>query len=224
MIKYVFTDVDDTFLDFSLSGEFAIKKMFEEHGFEHKEDAYKAFLKIGTPLWNMVTEKKINIARLQELRWPGIFAELNIDYDKSIDYEMEYRNHLAKTVFKIEGAEEYLKYLSEKYILCAATNSYYFQQKSRFDIAGFTKYFTHIFASHELGAEKPYAEFFERCLEKAGCRDKSEVIMIGDSLSADVRGAKEVGIKTIWFNRHGIDCDSGADYVINHLTDIKNIL
>ena len=54
--------------------------------------------------------------------------------------------------------------------------------------------------SQEVGAEKPAREVFEKALERAHCAP-SEAVHVGDSVRADVEGARRSGLQAIWLNR-----------------------
>ena len=225
MIKYVFIDIDDTIIDFHKSAEVSIKNMLKEQNLPCPDNVMIKYRKVCDPLWHKVEKREITLKQLQEIRWQMVFRELGVDYNPEIDYEQKYRENLAKTVFEIEGSRQLLEYLSKKYTVCAASNSYYFQQIKRLKLAGFDKYITHLFTSNEIGAEKPYKDFFEGCFEKLSNPPKNEVIMIGDSLTADIDGAFEYGIKSIWFNKNKIDAQNvKADYTVLKLVDIMEKL
>ena len=233
MIKYVFIDIDDTIIDFQLSAESAIRKMLEEENIPCPENFMKIYRDACDPLWRMVERREITLNELQKIRWAKVFENMGVSYNTEVDYEQKYREQLSLTDFKVEGSDELLKYLSEKYTICAASNSHYFQQINRIKLCGFDKYITHLFTSNEIGYEKPYHLFFEGCFEKLGNPSKDEVIMIGDSLTADVAGAYEFGIKSIWFNSkksvwNNLKSDKpneiNAGYIVSSLLEIKNIL
>ena len=82
----------------------------------------------------------------------------------------------------------------------------------------------HLFISEEIGAAKPSPLFFEACLAALAPLQPDEVLMIGDSLTADIAGAKACGIRTCWY-RHGSHKDgSMADYCVADLREICGIL
>ena len=224
MVKYVLIDMDDTLCDFFLSANCAIEKMFKKNGFPYDENTLKIYREVCDPLWNLVEKRELTLKELQKVRWTKVFKRLNIDAPDG-DYESQYRENLANTVFLIDGAKELLKYLSSKYTVCVETNSHYNQQMARLKLAGLDLYVHHLFTSNEIGYEKPYKEFYAACLEKLGNPDKSEVIMIGDSINADVKGAWEFGIKAIWFNskQKGETCPY-AQYTVDSLVGIMDIL
>lgn len=224
MVKYVLIDMDDTLCDFFKSANYAIEKMFNQNGFPYDKDTLKVYREVCDPLWNLVEKRELTLKELQKVRWSKVFERLNINAPSG-DYEAQYRKNLSETVFLIDGAKELLKYLSSKYTVCVATNSHYNQQMSRLKLAGLDRFVHHLFTSNEIGYEKPYKEFYRVCLEKLNNPNKSEVIMIGDSLNADVKGAYEFGIKSIWFNAKQKDISSPyATYTVDSLLKIKDIL
>ena len=134
--------------------------------------------------------------------------------------------HIDNKVVFVEGAMDIVEYLSKKYILCSASNAPYVQQIERLKNSGIDKYLTHKFISQELGVPKPDPRFFEKCLERLDYKDKSKMVMIGDSLTADILGGKNFGIKTIWFNFEKLSppYKINPDYTVNTLHEIKNLL
>ena len=86
--------------------------------------------------------------------------------------------------------------------------------------------FKNLFVSDAIGYQKPTKEFFEGCFCRIPNFKKEETIIIGDSLSSDIRGGRSVGIKTCWFNPKKLENNTEykADYEIASLDEIKNIL
>ena len=85
------------------------------------------------------------------------------------------------------------------------------------------RWITKTFISEEVGAPKPQKEFFDAALKGV---DRASVILIGDSLTADIRGANDAGIKSIWYDPAGKGAGSIAapDFIVNRLEEIKKIL
>lgn len=80
------------------------------------------------------------------------------------------------------------------------------------DRVGLGRYITHIFCFREIGAEKPSEKFFATIVERLGCR-RDEVVMVGDNLEKDVRGALARGICAIWLNVAGAEVPPGIDAI-----------
>ena len=125
----------------------------------------------------------------------------------------------------IDGAKDIVEYLSKKYILCSASNAPYIQQIGRLTTSGLISYFKHNFISQEIGFDKPSKEFFDVCFERLNGIKKEQTIMIGDSLTADIKGARDYGITSIWFNFEKVLVNEKvSDYVVDNLREIKDIL
>ncbi len=224
MIKAVFIDVDDTILDFHKSSADAIEKMFRAKGYPFKEDTLEIYHKINYPLWQRVTNGEMTADELKLIRWNEIFKALGIEGD-GIEFEEMYKDYLTRTHYLVDGAEELLKYLSSKYKVYAASNAHYEQQRQRLEGAGVLKYLSGIFCSHEIGADKPSKRFFEHCFESIKNTNPSELVMIGDNGEADIKGAHDCGMKTIWFNMRGRYAKPDeADFSVDSLTQIMKIL
>lgn len=224
MIKYVLIDVDDTIIDFYKSSEDSLRKMFALKGYPFKEDTMEIFHRVNSPLWKQVTEGKMTVEHLRQIRFNEVFKALGIVGD-GVEFEKMYKDYLTNTSFLMPNAEKLLKYLKSKYKVYAASNAHFDQQYNRLKLAGVLEYFDGIFTSHEIGAEKPKAEFFEHCLKELGGPDASEVIMIGDNLMADIEGAKNCKIGGIWYNFRSRSGDEKiADYTVKDLAEIIKIL
>lgn len=224
MIKYALFDIDNTLIDFGESAKIAMPRLFEKMGYPYTDDVPKMYHKVGAPLWASLERGEITGKYLRSIRWGLIMKELGYECD-SIAMEAEYAEQLANVAVLVEGADELLKYLKEKgYTVAIASNSYQAQQERRTKLAGLDRFIDYYFTSMDMGAEKPSAEFFNKCFERLGNPSKEEMIMIGDSLTADVAGGRGVGIKTIWFDKFKTYAENDADYCVTALADIKKIL
>ena len=119
-----------------------------------------------------------------------------------------------------------MKYLHGKYLLAVASNGPYEQQVNRLEKVGLLSYVDHMFVSGKIGHAKPSRAFFDACIEKMGDLKPEEVMMIGDSISADITGAKDYGMQTCWYNHKVAPLEQGemADYTVDSLEEIKEIL
>ena len=123
-------------------------------------------------------------------------------------------------------AEQLLRELSSKYRLYLASNGAAAVQNPRLDDAGIRKYFQGIFISEEIGADKPSKAFFDACFAAIPNFRVEEAAMVGDSLTSDIRGGHNAGLRTVWFNCHGKEprADIRPDYVIQNLSDLIPLL
>ena len=101
-----------------------------------------------------------------------------------------------------DGAAELVAKLSGTYRLCAASNGMRHQQVERLKKAGMYGAMEHVFVSETIGFEKPSAPFFDYCFRVLRDVKPEETLMIGDSVTADIKGALAYGIPCIWFDRY----------------------
>jgi YjjG family noncanonical pyrimidine nucleotidase len=224
MLKAILVDIDNTLLDFNACTLKAMKECFSEYGLSYKEEYYDVFRRINNAMWEEVEKGTLTVPRLYEIRWNTIFSELGIVAD-GISFEKKFHWYIETGYEKVEGAEELLSYLSEKYYVAAASNAPFEQQKGRLFSAGLLPFIKELFVSEKIGAQKPSPEFFDHCIGVLGI-PRDEIIIIGDSISADIKGGIAAGIKTCWFNPSAQVRPEGVnpDFEVSSLEAIKNIL
>lgn len=225
MITNVLIDVDNTLLDFNKCAEAAIKIGFSKWNIGYSEKVFPLFLEVNDQLWHKIETGEIDKKTLYQLRWKTIFEKLGIDADGPA-FEQDFRTIFSDSKEPVDGAYELLDYLSEKYTVCVASNASYQQQLKRLKHADMLKYFDAVFNSEQIGYPKPEVKFFDACFERLGNIPKESVIIIGDSLSADINGGAAYGLKTLWFNyaKAPVPNYVKADFIVNSLDEIKNIL
>ena len=225
MIKVVLLDVDNTLMDFHECARQAMYLTAEELGISFPADIFEVFTEINNGLWLDIEKGILTVDELHQIRWGKIFAAVGIERD-GVEFEQGFLKNLAQGSATVEGAKELLEYLASKYTLCVASNAPYSQQTSRLFNAGLLDYFEKLFISETIGFSKPQKEFFDACMEELPGVEKEEIIMIGDSLTADIAGAAAYGIKTCWYNYGKASAEKAAmaDYMVNTLSEIQAIL
>lgn len=235
MIKAVLIDIDNTLLDFDAYVQNAMKDGFEKFNLgEYDDSMFKVFERINTEMWKQIEEGTLTFEGLLQKRWNNIFSALNISFDGR-RFEEYFRGCLFDSAIPVKGAEDLLEYLKDRYILCVASNGPYEQQVNRLKRGNMLSYFTKLFISEKIGASKPSEEFFSHCLRELNHEQRhggeceilpSEVIMIGDSLTSDILGAVNSGLKTCFFDRSTSKRADNLpiDYIAHTLDDIRNFL
>ena len=124
------------------------------------------------------------------------------------------------------GAEELLEALYGKYPLYIVSNGNLSVQEGRIASSGIAKYFGEIFISQQIGFDKPRKEFFDACFARIPGFDRERSIIVGDSLTSDIRGGINAGIKTCWYNPRGKAAreDIRPDYSIAELNELPGLL
>ncbi|MBQ8427516.1 MAG: YjjG family noncanonical pyrimidine nucleotidase [Clostridia bacterium] len=224
MIKTVFIDIDNTLLDFNESSKECIRQAFGEQGLPFIETTFPTFKTINDGLWLKIEKGELDRPGLHKIRFNLVLEALGLKGDGPL-IEKRFREILFDTAIAVDGARDTLKYLASKYKVYAASNAIYLQQINRLTKTNMIEFFSGLFISEKLGVTKPTKEFFDACMLGANAK-KEETVMIGDSISADIIGAKEYGLKTVWYNHNKESKNVGeiADYIVNNLVEIKNIL
>ena len=224
-IKAILIDIDNTLLDFNKGAKIAMEKALNECGVEFKDEYFTTFTRENDLLWEKIERGELTRQGLHKIRFHIIFDALGItaDGDKA---EIKFREALFDVAETVDGANELLEYLSKKYLLYCASNAIYLQQINRLKLAKMHDYFNGFFISEIIGEQKPTKEFFDYCFEHMNGISKDQTIMIGDSLTADIIGAKNYGIKSIWYNHlnKSNTTDIVPDFEVKSLLDIKNII
>lgn len=204
MIRVILIDIDNTLLDFDAYVRHSMKKGFEKYQLKpYEEGMYAVFRQINTGLWKQIEKGEITFHDLEMTRWNKIFDALGIDFD-GVRFERFFRRELFDNAIPMPGALQALAYLKERFLLCVASNGPLEQQLNRLRVGGMLDYFTHTFISEQVGASKPTEEFYGYCLSVINQHSDTpilpeEVVMIGDSVSADMAGGRQNGLKTCWF-------------------------
>ncbi len=225
MIKAILMDIDNTILDFRECSRDSMKKAYLEAGLTYEEYMFEVFTKTNEQLWREIEKGTLTKQKLLKVRWNTVFRKLNIDYD-GVKFEGRFRAFLELSGHTVDGAKEVLEYLSKKYKVYAASNGFEKIQHGRLIESKLIIYFQELFLSEKAGYSKPSRGFFDYCFKRMGNIDKEEVIIIGDSLHADMQGGLDYGIKTCWFNykKEEISQDIKVDYIIDDLLGIYSIL
>ena len=205
-IKIVFVDIDNTLLDFDGYVRSCMKDGFRHFGIGVYEPwMYDVFTAENNKLWNMIEEERLDFAGLEKVRWNIVFEKLGFHFDGLV-FEKYFRAYLNESAIPVEGSFDLLDSLKSKYVVCAASNGPYDQQRHRLEIGGMLKYFDHVYISEKIGFSKPSAEFFDFCLNDINSKrtepvSANECVVIGDSITADIKGALNYGMNAIFYDR-----------------------
>lgn len=222
-IKAVLIDVDDTLIDFEKCARYGIYKSAEELGLSLPVNTFEIFKDINDELWRRFEKGELDRQTVLDSRWNKVFAITGTRCEGSL-FEEYFIDHLEASHFHVRGALPLLRYLSEKYYLCIASNAPRALQLNRLENAGMLSYFNDIFLSGAIGLNKPTPEYFAYCLDNMNLKPE-EVCMLGDSLTADIGGAKKSGLMTIWFNKYKDESRPELyDHEVKRLCDVRKFL
>ncbi|GAA3187070.1 YjjG family noncanonical pyrimidine nucleotidase [Lentilactobacillus kefiri] len=218
-------DVDDTLLNFQASEKHAITKLFNTIGEELTPTIYEDYHELNEHLWQQYELGKITRSQLLGTRFSLFFGK----YGKHVDgqaYEKAYRSYLAEGHTKMPHAQELLADLSTNHDIYVVTNGIAKTQRRRLNESGLAPYFTHVFASEAVGYQKPDPAFFDYVAKKITGFSKPSSLVIGDSLTSDIKGAAAYGLDSVWFNpQHQANpTKTSPTYEIDQLLRLESIV
>lgn len=227
MKKYttLYFDADDTLFDYKTAEKNAIKNTFNDYNITVTTELLEQYSKINKQLWLELEKGYITQQFLMEERFRLLFKQLNVLSDEK-KVGVTYLDYLSKENLLLNDAEKICAYLSQKYKIVIITNGIAKVQRKRIGNSAIQKYINYLVISEEAGTRKPDKEIFEYAGEKIGERDRSAILMIGDSLTSDIQGGINFGINTCLFNPLQIDNNTNIepDYEISKLTEIIEIV
>lgn len=212
MYKAIFVDIDDTLLDYvpccreafdaamdTLSAEGGLSA--ERSVFCQRSGLFNLFFDIAGRLFSEAKHGKYTIAEVMDLYPKEFIAAIGYPDSAVEPFKHAFRAAWGKTHTLVPEAEEMLEALKNKgYRLFAASNSFGHLQRSRLEQAGILHYFEDTFISMDIGYDKPDIRFYQEALRRAGLKS-GEVLMIGDSMTTDIEGAKNAGMDALFFDR-----------------------
>lgn len=225
MVRNVFLDLDNTIFDFTKAEHLALAKTLRQLGLEPTEAVLNRYSEINLAQWKLLELGKITREQVKCRRFRFLFEELGATASE-VEAARIYEHLLGQGHYYMEGAEALLEALRGKYRLYLASNGTTSVQQGRLASAGIADVFDGIFLSESIGAEKPSEQFFACCFSQIPDFHREETVMVGDSLTSDIRGGINAGIRTIWFHPQDGPNTSEIqpDYEIRQLAELPPLL
>lgn len=227
MIKVLLWDIDGTVLNFLKAEYVAIKQCFAELGLgECTDEMIGRYTKINRKYWEKLERGEITKPEVLVGRFREFFEAEGLPVEKAEAFNKEYQVRLGDTICFCDDAYELVKSLKCNYKQYAVTNGTKVAQDKKLKKSGLDQLLDGVFISEEVGVEKPGIGFFEYVWNCIGEYEKSEIMIIGDSLTSDMKGGNNAGIVCCWYNPGHVVNDKGVtvDYEVDNLQLLPGIL
>jgi 2-haloacid dehalogenase len=223
--KWLMFDADGTLFDYDKAEATALRRTFREVGCRYDPAFHGAYRQINAELWLEFERGGISQGRLRIERFERLFKAFDIGCDTQT-FSACYLRNLAKGADLVDGAEEVIKALAKKVGLLLITNGLAEVQRPRFARSALQTYFADVVISEEVGAAKPRQEIFDVAFQRMGSPAKNEVLIVGDSLTSDMKGGSDYGIDTCWFNpaQRSHDGATPIRYEIRNLAEVLSLV
>tara|TARA_R110002049_G_scaffold156512_1_gene321531 strand:- start:187 stop:930 length:744 start_codon:yes stop_codon:yes gene_type:complete len=241
MLKALFLDMDETLCDTAAANREATRLLAEEltrlYGNElDSQTVAQAYVRGMYRQWNdsqrqrylpIIEQRGEGTFRAQLIR--DLLAEQDID-----DVSQETAQSLLDKFDKdrldafhfYPGIEEFLAEARKLFTLVVITNGPEYSQVPKVQAVHLARHVDHIIIGGQEPEQKPAASIFKKALKLAKC-EAHEAIHVGDSLAADIAGAHNSGITSVWIqHQQPLDAELGINphHTVLHPREIPALI
>ena len=226
-IKTILWDVDGTLLDFNAAERAAIRTLFADFGLGECTDTMLArYHDINISFWQRLERNELTREQLLTGRFEEFFSEYGISTKIAPEFNERYQLTLGDTIVYRDDSLNIVKALKGKVRQYVVSNGTITAQTKKLDRSKLGEQMDGVFLSEELGAEKPNPAFFDQVFSAICAKDRSTVMIVGDSLTSDIQGGINAGIRTCWYNPDGkpVPDSCRVDHIISDLHELIALL
>lgn len=221
MYRYLLLDFDNTLVNFNETERRTLRVTFSAlFGRCLTDEETELYHRINDECWKMLERKEIDKPMLQKLRFSRYTEALGLTGADVMEVNRTYMDNLAKTVVEYPFSYDVCRRLAEQYELYVITNGTTHIQKARLAGTRFAPFIRNLFISDEIGVNKPAPEYFDAVEREIGDPDRSRYLVIGDSVTSDIRLGKNAGTDTCFVGT----AENDADYTIASLEELPDLL
>lgn len=220
-------DADDTLFDFDKAENTALRSFYSLQKIPVPFDEFKEVYEIeNAKLWKALEEGATTPGEIKVNRFVNTMKKLSIYQDNGVELSRVFVDELAKCDYLLEGASEFIASINGSFKMIIITNGLWDVQRRRVGLSDIYSSFSGLIVSEKVGASKPDGIIFEEAIKAAGNPPKETVLMIGDSLTSDIKGGFLYGIDTCWYNpvRKELTGKIKPTYEVCTYKELKNLL
>lgn len=227
MITTLLWDMDETLLNFAAAERAALNALFQKFGFGECSDAMlQRYSKINRSYWERLERKELTKPEILVGRFRDFFEAEGLDSTVAAEFNEKYQLSLGDTIVFRDDSYNIVKSLRGKVKQYVVSNGTIAAQTKKLRLSGFGELMDGVFLSEDLGVEKPDILFFKKVFEEIHPEDKSQVMIVGDSLTSDIQGGNNAGIMTCWYNpeQKPYQGDLRIDHEIRDLHEVYDLI
>ena len=227
MFKAILWDVDGALLDFKAAESKAVKSLFIDYSLgECTDEMIKTYSSINDKYWEMLERNEMTKPEILVGRFAEFFRVMGIDPSIAPQFNDDYQDRLGDTIAFRDSSYDIVKLLKGKILQYVVSNGTTVAQTKKLRLSGLGELVDGVFLSESIGIEKPNIGFFDEVFRVLEGIEPDEMLIVGDSLTSDIKGGNNAGIKTCWYNPDGKknSDEYHIDYEITDLHKIYEIL
>jgi len=222
---WLWFDADGTLFDYNRAEATAIRKAFELLRLQFADEYLDVYREINQGLWQALERHEIKPDVLRVRRFELLLEALKLTGSPD-EMSTVYVEQLGLCTELMDGAYEVLQTLHGRCQIAIITNGLQTVQRSRLERSTIRGFVDELIISEEIGAAKPHAAYFDAAFAQTGHPRKSDVLIVGDSLTSDIQGGVDYGIDTCWYNPAGEPKPEGLPitYEIGYLRELLEMV
>ncbi len=223
MIRVILWDIDGTLLDFKASERAAMSAAFRRFGLGTCTGERMARYSVLNDRWWKALERgEITREQLLPGRFRAFFRAEGLACDDCEAFNEYYQRRLGDTVVFRDGADRLVRSLVGRVKQYAVTNGTLTAQIRKLRSSGLADWLDGAFISEQVGAEKPSPRYFEQVLAAVPQVPRDEILIVGDSLTSDMKGGSREGLVCCWYDPEGRPLPPDLD-IRYHIRDLGGI-
>lgn len=223
----VLFDADNTLLDFNKDEHQALVKALEYYNVPATKENTRIYSEINQGMWKQLERGEITKPELKKNRFRLFFEAIGFECSEDpFTVNEHYLSLLGEGGNTLDKAPETVQALKKRGIeLHIVTNGIALTQAKRLERSGLLSYIDEVFVSETVGFQKPRKEYFDFVLKKISEKDKSKILLVGDSLTSDIKGAMNAGLPCCWLNPSGEKApdDYRIDFEIGEISEVLKL-
>jgi len=222
---WLWFDADGTLFDYNRAEAAALRNTFRSLTLPFEDSYLDVYRQINHGLWQALERQEITQAVLRFRRFELLMEALRMS-GSAEEMSSAYVEQLSICSELMDGAYDVLQALYGKSQIVIVTNGLQTVQRGRLEHSTIRAFISELIISEEVGAAKPGSAFFDAASARCGHPSKSDVLIIGDSLTSDMQGGVDYGMDTCWFNPAGEPWPEALSitYQLTQLTELLDIV